>query len=248
MNLKKLAAIAASVAFMIAPVTAAHADTLPAAPSIQAAATDPQGVPGIDVTVTDTTAFVDGVTEFDFFVSTNKGKTWQVSDVRDSQMADADTTTQSEQIGWYGKYLPLKPLASYSVKVVAVNAAGKSIDSNIFAVKLPAYAPLWAMGSVGADQKQKFSKGILVKWQAQTGGKAITSFSVKYRAHSADGTGAWTTYKKTAANVSSLSIPYAKVKGLKDIDIAVAATNSVGTRQGECEIKVDAKGNISVWV
>ena len=52
----------------------------------------------------------------------------------------------------------------------------------------------------------------------------------------------------SAAFMLAMRIPYAKAKGLRHFDIAAAATNSVGTNQGECKIKVDAKGDISVWV
>lgn len=247
MNLKKLAAIAASVAFMIAPVTAARADALPTAPTnVAATATGPS----IRMTWDAPNAFTEGVTEFDPYVSADKGKTWTKTDPLTVELAVEDNLVGFEQtIGWWGKYQMLKPLASYRVKVVAVSPAGSSADSTTSTVKIPAVAPIFGTGAVQADAKIKFNKGVNVKWSLTSdGGKPVTSFTVKYRKFSADNTGAWTVYKKVSAKTFAITIPYSKLKAWNDFEIAVDATNAIGTSYGSCEIKVDAKGNISVWV
>lgn len=247
MNLKKLASVAVAALFLLTPVTAAHADAVPTAPTnLVATATGPQA---IHIVWDAPNAVTESVTEFDPYISADKGKTWTKTDARPFDPEMDDPVGLNTNVAWYGKYQPMKPLSSYKVKVVAVNATGPSADSTVLTVKIPAVAPIFGTGGVNADAKVKFNKGVNVTWSVATnGGKAITGYTVKYRKHSADGTGAWTTYKKVSAAVTKLTLPYAKVKGFTDFDIAVDATNALGTGSGEAEIKVDAKGNISVWV
>lgn len=248
MHLKKFASIAASVAFMLASATAAHAESVPTAPTNFSATAAGHS---IMLTWDSANAFNEGVTEFDPYISADKGKTWTKTDALSGDNLTLEDTGLGLQqtVGWWGKYQFLKPLSSYQVKVVAVNATGPSLPSPILTVKMPATPPIFGFGSVGADQKQKFSKGVLVKWNLTAdGGKPVTSFKVSYRAHSADGNGAWKTYKTLSGKMYELNIPYATLKAFKDFDIAVAGRNAIGTNQGECEIKVDAKGNITSWI
>jgi hypothetical protein len=247
MNLNKLASAAVAALFLLTPVTAAHADAVPTAPTNVVATA---GTLSINLTFDAPNAVTEGVTEFDPYISADKGKTWNKAyPLAFDPQADDASMGFNTSVSWYGKNVALKPLASYKVKIVAVNATGQSADSAILAVKLPAVAPIFGFGGVNADAKVKFSKGVNVSWSVSTnGGKAITGYTVKYRKHSADETGAWTTYKKVSAAITKLTLPYAKVKGFTDFDVAVDATNAIGTGSGEAEIKVDAKGNISVWV
>ena len=247
MNLKKLSAIAASIALLIAPVSAAHADALPTAPTnVAATATGPS----ISVTWDAPNSFTEGVTEFDPYVSADKGKTWTKTDPLTVELALEDNLVGFQQtIGWWGKYQMLKPLASYQVKVVAVNPTGQSAASTVVTAKIPASAPIFGTGGVNANSKVKFKSGVNVTWQlTSNGGKPVTSFTVKYRKFSPDNSGKWTTFQKVTAKTFATTVPYSKLKAWKDFEIAVDATNAIGTNYGSCEIKVDSKGNISVWI
>jgi hypothetical protein len=249
MNLKKLASAAVAALFLLTPVTAAHADAVPTAPTNVVATPGPLY---IELTFDAPNALTEGVTEFDAYVSLDKGKTWKQGA---SVMTNFDDmTTPDDLIGltetiYAGYNLQLKALSTYKVKVVAVNASGPSADSSILTAKLPASAPIFGTFSVHANDKQKFNKGLAVTWSVfSNGGKPITSYTVKYRKYSADGTGAWTIFKKVSANTTKITIPYSKLKAWTDFEVAVDGTNSIGTGGGGAEIKVDAKGNISVWV
>lgn len=244
-----LSAASLIIGAVISPISAAQAASVPSAVTNLAA----KGIPlGFDLTFDAPNAVVEGVTEYDSYISLDKGKTW-IFDSSASFQYDEFTAPEDLieiHLGVYaGQAIPLKPLGTYKLKVVAVNAEGHSADSAIVTAKIPASAPIFGTGSVGADDKIPFKKGVTVRWSPfSNGGKPITSFTVKYRSYSADGTGAWTTFKKVSGSTKQVTIPYSKLKAFKDFEIAVDGTNALGTGSGSAEIKVDAKGNISTWV
>lgn len=242
-----LSAASLIISAIIAPAFAARADGLPTTPANFTA----QGASmAIKIGWDAPTAVAENVTEWDPYVSDDKGKTWQKCEGIQSQLTMEDTGLGlTASIGWYGNYKIFSPMANYKVKLIAVSPSGNSPATKVLSVTLPASAPVFGTGGVGADQKPKFNKGVTVKWLLTTnGGKPVTKFVVSYRKHSADGTGAWTVYKTVSKTTLSLLIPYSKLKGFTDFDVAVDATNSVGTGHGEAEIKVDAQGVISVWI